>query len=651
MYRFKTLFNSLAIFGIAVVLHGLVYVSGAIPFVDFRLLDIASRWVYAEPSKPFSSTVIVEIDEESLAKVGQWPWPRVIIAQVVQEILKSHPSSLGIDILFPEHDRTSPIHMQQFYKQMFGVSFDISGFPRALSDHDALFADVLSMGKSILPVFASNEVTSNLCVFNAPLANTLALSLVETKYLLCNLPLLQQSSSSVGFINAMVDADGVFRRQLLALTYEGKILPSLALSMIQKLDESTKIVSSSKYFGGVDISFLDKKITTDSNAEVLNYLYPKESFQHVSAVDILLGNVDPSLFTGKFVLLGATATGLFDQFVTPKGNVLPGVYVHASLLENMLNEGLLYQPNDIKAVSFGLSFVLSLVLVWLVIRKQYLLSWGVFLLACIGVIILTGLCLSQWMYPSLGYFLVPFQFLFFVISLFFAVIHYVERKQFLEDLGEAHSATIDSMTMVAESRDIETGFHIVRTKEYVKMLAEYLYKNTSYRHMLNQHIIDLMYRAAPLHDIGKVGIPDAILQKPSYLSEEEMTIMKEHASIGCTIIQNAINSYNKTNEFLTIAANIANTHHEKWDGSGYPLGLKGQEIPLEGRLMALADVYDALISRRCYKEPMDFESAEAIIEKGSGVHFDPILVQAFVVLREEFREIALHHREENCEFM
>lgn len=643
----KTLADVLTILFITSSLHALIYFSGVIPFVDFRFLDLASKWVYSEPLEPFESTVIVEIDEESLAKVGQWPWPRVVVAQVVQEILKSHPASLGIDILFPEVDRTSPIHMQNFYKQMFGVSIDINSFPKAFIDHDALFSDILRMGKSVLPVFASKEESANMCIFNTPLQDGLGIHLAETKYLLCNIPNLQQSSLGIGFINATVDMDGVFRRQLLALRYKGKILPSLAIAMMQQLDSSTAILPLKHSFNSLEISFLNQSIRTDERAEVLNHLYSKSSFLHVSALDILLGKIDPSIFTGKFVLLGATATGLFDQYMTPSGSVLPGVYIHASLLENMMAGGLLYQPKDLKLFSFGLSFLASLILVWLVMQKQYLLSWIVFLGVCFVAIIATGLSLTQWIYPSLGYFLVPFQFLFFIISLFFAVLHYVERKQFLEDLGEAHSATIDSMTMVAESRDIETGFHIVRTKEYVKLLAEYLYKNNTYKDKLNPHIIDLIYRAAPLHDIGKVGVPDAILQKPGRLTIKEMNIMREHAKIGYTIIKNAINSYNKTNEFLTIAANIAKTHHEKWDGSGYPLGLKGEEIPLEGRLMALADVYDALISKRCYKEAMDFQSAEEIIEKGKGTHFDPAIVHAFLILKEQFREVAQRFKEEN----
>jgi adenylate cyclase len=255
------------------------------------------------------------------------------------------------------------------------------------------------------------------------------------------------------------------------------------------------------------------------------------------------------------------------------------------------------------------------------------------------------LALAQGVYLSLGYFLTPFSFLFFIISLFFAVLHYVERKRFMEDLGAAHSATIDSMTMVAESRDVETGAHIIRTKEYIRLLAERLREKGFYRDYLTPHVIDLLYRAAPLHDIGKVGIPDAILQKPGALDEDELQVMQNHVGIGRTIIENAINSYNNTSEFFTAASNIIFSHHEKWDGSGYPHGLKGEDIPIEGRLMALADVYDALISRRCYKEPLSFYEAEQIIVSEEEKHFDPVIVQAFIELQDKFREVAMKHQE------
>ncbi len=200
------------------------------------------------------------------------------------------------------------------------------------------------------------------------------------------------------------------------------------------------------------------------------------------------------------------------------------------------------------------------------------------------------------------------------------------------------------MALVVESRDTETGAHIKRTKEYISFLGEYLYKNDIYKKILTRKFRFLVNIASPLHDIGKVAIPDSILKKKGRLTKEEFDIMKNHASIGKDIIKNALKE-NKDNEFLQMALNIAYYHHEKWDGTGYPSGLKGNRIPLEARMMALADVYDALISKRVYKESVSFEESEKIIIEGSGTHFDPILVGVFIEIKDKFKDIAMRIKE------
>lgn len=235
--------------------------------------------------------------------------------------------------------------------------------------------------------------------------------------------------------------------------------------------------------------------------------------------------------------------------------------------------------------------------------------------------------------------MIPFGIHFFIINLLFIVLHYKERKKFYKDLTKAHSSAIDSMALVAETRDTETGAHIKRTKEYMVLLGEYLYDNDICKEKLTRNFRDLLYRATPLHDVGKVGIPDSILKKPGKLTQEEYTIMKSHSKIGKNIIENAMKD-NAENEFLKIAYNIAYYHHEKWDGSGYPCALQGEKIPLEARMMALCDVYDALISRRCYKLSFTYEDSEQIIIDGSGTHFDPTLIEAFIELKDKFQEIA-----------
>jgi len=629
-------------------IHFVSHISGAIPFFDFRLFDLLSQNREAPFDHKSNATVVVEIDESSLKQFGQWPWPRILLAKAIEKVFSQHPAAVGLDIFFPEPDRTSPQQISSFYQQMLGLEVPLNDFPQNLLDHDLILAHTLKSGPIVLPLFASAKgLKNNHC--NLATESTLSLPdgfhLPQVQNLICNTPVLQEAAQGFGYINAAVDIDGIFRRQPLIMNYKGAAIPNLALAMLHQIDPELHVNAPDDSGSSATVSFADRKIPFNRQGEILNLLYPRKAFTKVSMVDLISGAVPDSLLTGKLVLIGATAAGLYDQYMTPGGEVIPGVYVHAALLENIMQDKVLYQPENAKKAAQLLSFFFSLLLVWLVFERRYLMSWIIFLGTAAFALVFSWYQLQQGQYVSIGYFLAPFSFLFFIISLFFSVLHYVERKRFLEDLGDAHSAAIDSMTMVAESRDVETGAHIIRTKEYVKMLAEYLYQNTPQRQYLSQHILELLYRAAPLHDIGKVGIPDIILQKPGPLDERELSVMRSHVGIGRTIIANAINSYNKTNEFLTIASNIAYSHHEKWDGSGYPLGLKGDEIPLEGRLMALADVYDALISRRCYKEPMSFEQAESIILADSGKHFDPAIIAAFIDLKEKFREVAHRYEE------
>jgi len=215
-----------------------------------------------------------------------------------------------------------------------------------------------------------------------------------------------------------------------------------------------------------------------------------------------------------------------------------------------------------------------------------------------------------------------------------------------EMLQLTQDVSILSLASLAETRDNETGAHIMRTQRYVLALAEELKDHPKYKDMLTKENIDLINKSAPLHDIGKVGIPDSILLKPGKLDEDEFKIMKRHPYYGKKALQSAGRILGQ-NSFLKFAEEIAFTHHEKWNGSGYPRGLSGDEIPLSGRLMAIADVYDALISKRVYKEAFSHEKAKEIIIEGRETHFDPVVVDAFIRLESEFMRIAKDYSDEN----
>ena len=219
----------------------------------------------------------------------------------------------------------------------------------------------------------------------------------------------------------------------------------------------------------------------------------------------------------------------------------------------------------------------------------------------------------------------------------------LQRKT--EEVSQIRDVTIMAMASLAETRDNETGNHLKRTQKYIRALAIKLRDHPRFMDFLTEDNIDSLYKLAPLHDIGKVGIPDAILLKQGKLTPEEFEIMKTHPHLGGNAIAMAESGLPTPNRFLHIAREIANGHHEKWNGSGYPLGLKGNEIPISARLMALADVYDALISRRVYKTPFSHEAAVAHILLGRAEHFDPDVSDAFLAIQEEFRQIAERYQD------
>ncbi len=223
-----------------------------------------------------------------------------------------------------------------------------------------------------------------------------------------------------------------------------------------------------------------------------------------------------------------------------------------------------------------------------------------------------------------------------------------DQNSFLETevnrrMGEnqlIQEVSIHALARLAETRDPETGNHLLRTQEYVRVLANGLKDHPRFSAFLDTNTINSLAKSAPLHDIGKVGIPDYILLKPGKLTAEEFEIMKTHAKLGSDAIEQAERDSEKTVEFLGLAKEIAHYHHEKWNGTGYPEGRKGDEIPISARLMALADVFDALICKRVYKDAFTYDDAYRIIVGDSGMHFDPDIVACFVDNFDQFKKIA-----------
>jgi len=220
-----------------------------------------------------------------------------------------------------------------------------------------------------------------------------------------------------------------------------------------------------------------------------------------------------------------------------------------------------------------------------------------------------------------------------------ATLENLVRKR-TKEIQDTQDVTIRMAASLAETRDNETGIHIIRTQRYVKALAEKMMSMPDFKSVLNPETVELLVKSAPLHDIGKIGVPDKILLKPGKLEPEEFEEMKKHTTYGDLALKQAEMQL-EGESFLKLSREIAVSHHEKWDGSGYPSGLKGDAIPLSGRIMAIADVYDALICKRVYKPPFPHSKAVSILTKDAGSHFDPNLSAIFIEIQEDFRQIAL----------
>jgi putative two-component system response regulator len=219
----------------------------------------------------------------------------------------------------------------------------------------------------------------------------------------------------------------------------------------------------------------------------------------------------------------------------------------------------------------------------------------------------------------------------------------VARRMAENDLTQ--QVSIRALAHLAETRDPETGNHILRTQAYVQLLASSLRDHPRFCETLTPRYIDLLSRSAPLHDIGKVGIPDYILLKPGKLTPDEWATMQTHAKLGSDAIEGAERDIEQPLEFLTLAKEIAHWHHEKWDGNGYPDGLSGEQIPLSARIMALADVFDALICKRVYKPALEHEVARDMIAACRGLHFDPDIVDAFLLQFAAFTDISHQYQD------
>jgi len=623
-------------------------------FFDFLTNRVYDTLLSANTGQPSPVPVIVDIDEKSLKQYGQWPWPRYRIAILLDKLRNLGALSIGLDILFAEEDRASIHSIRKELSRDFGVDFEFREVPQSLRDNDQRLAEALSRGPIVLGYQFLFDEDSDLesCLLHPIHVNKLGDEKAErvsplfihARSVSCNLKMFSQAAAGSGFFNVSPETDGILRRVPLIMEHKGKLYPNLALVTLMKaLGVNDVFLKTDRK--GVDSLYLNQTaIPLTSNGSLLIRFRGKgKTFEYISAADILSDRIPDGKIQGKIVFVGTSASGLKELKSTPFDPVFPGVEVHATVVDNILKKDFISRPKWAAGLEFLGVLVLGLISAFILAWTGA--GWSSLLLGVVGVGVWQA---SVWTFRSEGIFVSPVLPLIvlvcnFSILTFFRFWQEEQRvKERTRELTMVQEATIESMASLTETRDPDTGEHIRRTQNYIRLLAEYLKNQPGFRALLNDETIDLLCKSAPLHDIGKVGVSDRILLKPGKLTEQEFEEMKQHTIYGRDTILAAERKLGNTS-FLCVAREIAYTHHERWDGSGYPEGLKGEQIPVPGRLMALADTYDALTSKRVYKSQIPHEKAVEIIIEEKGSHFDPEVVDAFLEVKENFRQIALKY--------
>jgi adenylate cyclase len=383
-------------------------------------------------------------------------------------------------------------------------------------------------------------------------------------------------------------------------------------------------------------------IPLDAYGRLLPRFRAGRAFRFIGASDVLEGRLPAGSFTGQLVFVGGTALGVSQTVATPLDTSSPGVEVHATVADSLLGRSFISLPANVGAYDLG-SAVAAVLAVSALTTMSGLLWGGLWTaIGCVGLWML-----GSWALETRHTFFSPvLPTLSATTSLAVLTIAKVVHERRRADAEQrrrhrAHRFIVESLTSLTEARDADTGRHVRRTQGYTRVVANELAKAPRFHRTLTPETIELMAILAPLHDIGKVGIPDAVLNKPGPLTPDEYSRMRTHPHLGYNAIVNAeAASLIEDEEVMSLAKEMVLTHHEWWDGHGYPQGLAGEQIPVGGRVLAIVDVYDALVGARPYRAALPHEQAVAMIRAQRGTHFDPDVVDAFVAVERDIQALS-----------
>ena len=602
--------------------------------------DILLRSARTRP--PGGRVVIVDVDEHSLSTIGQWPWRRDRIGELIARLREMGAATIALDIVFAEPDR-------------YGDPGGSDERPNASARHtsDEVLAATLREGRVVLGHamrFDNASPAGSACVLH-PVEPALLQRGEETGTapyfhatgVVCNLPILAQAAGASGFMNAAPDADGILRRVPLLMELDGRVYPSLALAATMAATGSRDLVLRIANVNTASLIVDNRVVPVDGRANaLLRYRGEKQTFPYVSAADVMSGRVPAGTLQDKIVFVGTTALGTREVVATPLDTLFAGVEVQATVADNLLQQDFISRSQLGTALEGMAVLVLGIAVTWLVASTGTLSG-----VLGSGISIAALWYFAGWVLSTTGVFVSPLMPTIGVI----AALGIMTLVKFTVERGRADTAgrertnaqrlMIQTLLSLTETRDAETGRHSRRTQRYVRLLAEQLSTHPEFQDYLTPEQIDLVSSLAPLHDIGKVGVPDHILNKPGALTPDELAEMRKHPEYGYEVILKAEGRVGvRDDAILAVAKDIVYTHHERWDGTGYPRRLRGTEIPVEGRVMAVVDVYDATTTRTLYRPPMSYDDAVKFIVDRRATHFDPAVVQAFVNVAPRFKIVS-----------
>jgi CHASE2 domain-containing sensor protein len=628
----------------------LVFLSGVVPIIFAAVLAVyrppflarAEDATYdiilrsSSAREPAGRVVIVDVDERSLSAVGQWPWRRDVMGRLISSIGAGGASAIAVDVIFAESDRRG----------------DVESDPRQASESDTALAGVLrdhgvvlGYGLTFDPVGPSRRT----CVLHP-----LPLALVRppgeedlepyfhASGAVCNIPVLASSARS-GFLNAAPDADGILRRAPLIAGFDGRVYPSLALATYAAAARAGDPALRVSTINASTLTIGDLAVPLDGRSNLLlSFRGRKRTFPYVSAVDVLNGAAGPDGLRGKIVLVGTTALGTREVVATPLDTQFVGVEVQATALDNLLQRDFVHRPANAALLDLLIVTTAGVAVAVLVARSGVTAG-----LAGAGALMAAFWWGSAWLLGSSRAFVSPLAPTVGVVG----ALAFTTLARFTAERSRAARASVEktiaqqlmvqTLLSLTEVRDAETGRHSLRTQQYARLLAHALATHPGFRDYLTRERIELLSQLAPLHDIGKVGIPDRVLNKPGPLTPDEAVEMRRHPELGREVILRAEARVGVRDEStLQMAKDIVYTHHERWDGTGYPRGLRGGDIPVVGRIMAVVDVYDAAHARSLYRPSLPHDETVKLIAEGRETHFDPDVVDAFLRVSGAFEAVS-----------